>query len=146
MAYTIGSQKGKDIAKNMKTNETWVNDDDGSTWKKKADGSVSVTTKSGQTFDNAYPASSGGGSSGGNSQYTQGNYTIGSDYGKQQATNMGIGTTGTATDGSKWYKNYDGTITVDHNGTRTNNAYMPEDYSILLDQQKQPQVLLQLSQ
>lgn len=129
MAYTIGSQKGKDKAKNMKTNETWVNDVDGSTWKKNADGSVSVTTKSGQTFDNAYPASSGGG----NSQYT--GYKIGSDYGKQQATNMGIGTTWTATDGSLWTKENDGSITVNHNGTVTNNAYRPDDYSTIIKQQ-----------
>ena len=63
MAYVIGSQKGKDIAKNMKTGETYKCSD-GSTWTKQSDGSVSVKTSSGQTFKNAYkPTSSGGGSS-----------------------------------------------------------------------------------
>ncbi len=83
MAYVIGSDKGKDIAKKMKTGETYKASD-GSTWTKKSDGSVSVTTKSGEKFDNAYKApsvstvSSGGGTSGGstykptkNSQYTK---------------------------------------------------------------------------
>ncbi len=72
MAYVIGSQKGKDIAKNMKTDETYKASD-GSTWTKKSDGSVSVE-HNGQTYDNAYKASSGGSTSGGNSnrnsQYT----------------------------------------------------------------------------
>lgn len=72
MAYVIGSQKGKDIAKGMKSGETYKASD-GSTWTKQSDGSVSVT-HNGQTFNNAYtPTSSGGssgGSKGGNSQYT----------------------------------------------------------------------------
>lgn len=70
MAYVIGSQKGKDKANEMQAGEKWTNPADGSTWEKKSDGSVSVTTSGGQKFDNAYPAQSGGGSSGGNSQYT----------------------------------------------------------------------------
>lgn len=70
MAYVIGSQAGKEKAEKMKTNESWTNPADGSTWTKKADGSVSVKTSSGENFDNAYPAKTGGGSSGGNSQYT----------------------------------------------------------------------------
>ena len=61
MAYVIGSQKGKDIAKNLKTGETYKASD-GSTWTKKSDGSVSVT-HNGQTTNNAYkPTSSAGGS------------------------------------------------------------------------------------
>lgn len=70
MAYVIGSQAGKEKAEKMKPNESWTNPADGSTWTKKADGSVSVKTSSGENFDNAYPAKSGGGSSGGNSQYS----------------------------------------------------------------------------
>lgn len=69
MAYVIGSDKGKKIAEDLKTGETYKASD-GSTWTKKADGSVSVKTSSGENFDNAYPAKSGGGSSGGNSQYS----------------------------------------------------------------------------
>lgn len=64
-----------------------------------------------------------------------GNYTIGSDYGKQQAQNMAIGSTWTATDGSTWKKENDGTITVYHNGTTSANAYRPTDLGILGQQQ-----------
>lgn len=81
MAYVIGSQKGKDIAKNMKTGETYKASD-GSTWTKKSDGSVSVTEKNGATWNNAYTSSGGGGNKGGggggsnkNSQYTNTQYT-----------------------------------------------------------------------
>ena len=81
---------------------------------------------------------SGGGSSGSkNSPYTQSNYTIGSDYGKQVAQNMGIGATFEATDGSLWKKENDGTITVTHNGQTYKNAYKPTDLGILGTQQVQ---------
>lgn len=53
MAYVIGSQKGKDIAKNLKTDETY-SASDGSTWKKESDGSVTVTEKNGAVHKNAY--------------------------------------------------------------------------------------------
>lgn len=81
MAYVIGSQKGKDIAKNMTVGSTYKASD-GSTWTKQSDGSVSVTTSAGQTYNNAYSPTSSGGSSGGskggststkNSQYTASN-------------------------------------------------------------------------
>lgn len=71
MGYVIGSQKGKDIAKNMKSGETYKASD-GSTWTKKSDGSVSVT-HNGKTYNNAYTSSSSssgssGSSSGGSSK------------------------------------------------------------------------------
>lgn len=69
MAYVIGSQKGKDIAKGMKTGETYKASD-GSVWTKESDGSVTVTT-SGNTYKNAYtPTTSGGSSGGGGSSYS----------------------------------------------------------------------------
>lgn len=81
MAYTIGSQIGKDKAASMKTNEKWTASD-GSTWKKESDGSVTVTEKNGAVWKNAYTSPStggGGGSKGGgggsNSQYTNSQYT-----------------------------------------------------------------------
>ena len=71
-----------------------------------------------------------------NKTYTpNGSYTIGSQAGKDIAQKMGIGNTYTASDGSVWTKNNDGTITVVHNGVTTNNAYTPTDYSVLLQQQ-----------
>ncbi len=90
MAYVIGSQKGKDIAKGMKSGETYKASD-GSTWTKKSDGSVSVT-HNGQTFNNAYtPSSTGGSSSGGSSKSSNSPYSGGSlDYsvlGQQQMAN-----------------------------------------------------------
>lgn len=73
----------------------------------------------------------------GNSQYSNGNYTIGSEKGQQIAQSMGFGAENayTASDGSVWTKNNDGTISVNHNGTITQNAYTPTDYSVLLKQQ-----------
>lgn len=52
MAYVIGSQKGKDIAENMRTGQTYTASD-GSTWRKESDGSVTVT-QNGNTYKNAY--------------------------------------------------------------------------------------------
>lgn len=98
MAYVIGSDKGKTIAQNMKSGESYKCSD-GSTWTKKSDGSVSVT-HNGQTYNNAYPASSssggsssggskGGSSSGGssnkNSQYTGSSTGIKTNNSQQQA-------------------------------------------------------------
>lgn len=81
MAYVIGSQKGKDIAKNMKTGETFKASD-GSTWTKKSDGSVSVTTSKGETFHNAYTSPSGGSSGGGSSYSGGGGSSKNSQYSK----------------------------------------------------------------
>ena len=53
MAYTIGSEKGKKIAKELAIGSEYKASD-GSTWKKNNDGSVSVTTSNGQKYDNAY--------------------------------------------------------------------------------------------
>ena len=79
MAYVIGSQKGKDIAKNLAAGTSWTNTTDGSTWKKEKDGSVTVTEKNGATWKNAYTSPSTGGGGGGgsnkNSQYTNTQYT-----------------------------------------------------------------------
>lgn len=77
--------------------------------------------------------SSGGGSSNKNSQYS--GYTIGSDYGKQVAQDMDIDETFTATDGSVWKKEKDGTITVKHNGQTFKNTYKPSDLGTIGRQQ-----------
>ena len=58
MAYTIGSDKGIKIANSMAAGETYKAAD-GSTWKKNSDGSVSVTTKSGNTSTANIKSSSG---------------------------------------------------------------------------------------
>lgn len=55
-AYTIGSEKGKNIASNMKSGSTYKASD-GSTWKKESDGSVTVTSKDGTVSKNAYTSS-----------------------------------------------------------------------------------------
>ena len=68
MAYVIGSQKGKDIAEQMKVGDTYEASD-GSVWTKQSDGSVSVKTKDGGTYNNAYTPTNSA-SSGANSQYT----------------------------------------------------------------------------
>jgi hypothetical protein len=80
---------------------------------------------------------SGGYSNGSNnySPYAGGGYKIGSDAGKNIAQGMGIGQTYTASDGSLWRKENDGTITVNHGGQMYKNAYAPSDYSTLIRQQ-----------
>ena len=57
MAYTIGSNKGKEIANSMKAGETYKASD-GSTWTKNSDGSVSVRESNGNVTANAYSGSS----------------------------------------------------------------------------------------
>ena len=130
MAYVIGSDKGKEIAKNMKSGESYTASD-GSTWTKQKDGSVSVSYQ-GQTYNNAYKPTTG---TSGGSTSTAGNYKINSDAGKKQAQNMAIGSVWYDTNGARWQKNNDGTISVDYGGTTTKNAYTPSDYGILGQQQ-----------
>lgn len=72
MAYVIGSDNGKKKAEEMAVNETYEASD-GSIWTKQADGSVSVKTSKGETFNNAYTptsSASGGSAPSGNSPYT----------------------------------------------------------------------------
>lgn len=84
MAYVIGSEKGKQIAKDLTVGQSY-NASDGSVWTKQKDGSVLVR-HNGETYSNAYTPPSGsvassasrGGSSGGNSQYTA--PTLGNTY------------------------------------------------------------------
>ena len=57
MAYVIGSEKGKKKAEEMQVGETYTATD-GSTWTKKDDGSISVKTSKGETFNNAYTPTS----------------------------------------------------------------------------------------
>lgn len=69
MAYTIGSDKGKEIANSMKAGETYKASD-GSTWTKNSDGSVSVRESNGNVTANAYSGSGGSrGSSSGSGSY-----------------------------------------------------------------------------
>ena len=111
-------------------------------------GSKTNTLNSGSTFStlkknlasNSVPSTSSSakkssGSTNKNSQYTGYQYTIGSDYGKQVAQNMGIGENFTATDGSVWTKEKDGTITVRKNGQTYTNVYKPSDLGTLGKQQ-----------
>jgi hypothetical protein len=57
MGYVIGSTKGQAIANLLKEDETYKASD-GSTWKKNADGTVTVTDKAGGVTQNALPADS----------------------------------------------------------------------------------------
>ena len=91
-------------------------------------------------------SASSGASGGGNSPYTNYQYTIGSDNGKNIAQNLQIGNTYTASDGSVWTKNNDGTVSVNHNGYVTENAYQPTDLGIAGMQQVQAGVPYQLVQ
>lgn len=57
--YKITSDIGKTVAQNMRAGDTHTASD-GSTWKKNTDGSISVTTKSGNTYGTNYGATSAG--------------------------------------------------------------------------------------
>ncbi len=54
--YKIGSEKGQQIADNLKVGETY-NASDGSIWTKQANGAISVVTKNGGYTSNAYQSS-----------------------------------------------------------------------------------------
>lgn len=94
---------------------------------------------------NAAQAQYGGTSNNNSSSYTpttsntssggSGGYTIGSKLGQQKAQDMPINGTYTASDGSVWTKGLDGTISVNHNGVITNNAYTPSDIGKTIEQQ-----------
>ena len=111
-------------------------------------GAYSPTTGSNtntQTVSKASGTTSNSGTSGGLILPKGGNtYTIGSDYGKQQAQNLGIGQSWVATDGSIWTKEQDGTITVYYKGITYNNAYKPTDLGITGSQQVDAKVPVEL--
>lgn len=91
------------------------------------------TTVSRAAAEKGYNGSGGG--TGGSNNYNIGDYKITSDRGKNIAGNMKEGTSWlNDVDGSTWYKGYDGRVTVDHNGTRSPNAYVPSNYSNVLYQ------------
>lgn len=52
-------------------------------------------------------------------------YAITSDRGKNIASGLAVGGEYTASDGSKWTKQADGSVSVTHNGVTTQNAYTP---------------------
>ena len=52
-------------------------------------------------------------------------YKITSEKGKEIAKNLTTGSSYTASDGSVWTKQANGTVSVQHNGTTYNNAYSP---------------------
>lgn len=118
-AYTIGSEKGKNIASNMKTGQTY-SASDGSTWKKESDGSVTVTSKDGTVSKNAYTTSNSKstnvGGSGNNSTSTNG--STGSGSGNSSTTITKINTTTTTNNNSNNNNNSNATST-----SKTNNVY-----------------------
>ena len=69
--YTIGSEKGQNFVNNAASGSTMTGGD-GSTWTKNSDGSTTIKTTSGQTFQvGGSTGGSSGGSSGGGSGYVQ---------------------------------------------------------------------------
>lgn len=108
--YTVGTDAGIKQAQSMKPGDTFTAKD-GSVWTKNEDGKITVS-HNGQNLDLVIAGSGSGTQSSGSG----GKYTIGSSAGINQALSMKPGDTFTATDGSVWTKNEDGTITVSHNG------------------------------
>lgn len=69
--YTIGSEKGQNFVNSAASGSTMTGGD-GSTWTKNSDGSTTIKTTSGQTFQvGGSTGGSSGGSSGGGSGYVQ---------------------------------------------------------------------------
>ena len=97
-AYTIGSEKGKNIASNMQTGQTY-SASDGSTWKKESDGSVTVTSKDGTVSKNAYTSNSGSGS-----------------------TNSSVGGSGSSSSGSIGKLNVGGSGSTSSGSSSTSNS------------------------
>ncbi|MBE7025060.1 MAG: hypothetical protein E7408_03280 [Ruminococcaceae bacterium] len=93
MAYKIGSEAGKKKANEMKAGEKWTNTTDGSTWEKKADGSVSVTTSKGEKFDNAYKPSAPSQATGGSSYNGASGGSPNKSTGYSQYTKPNLGST-----------------------------------------------------
>lgn len=103
MAYTIGSSNGKKIAESMTVGSTYTASD-GSTWKKQADGSVSVTHQ-GVTTNNAYKPTTSSGSSGGSSGSSSSGSSGGSGYSDRYAStngDMGLYGKQQMTNGASW--------------------------------------------
>ena len=101
-------------------------------------GNAVTNAAKGNTTSNTGGTYNGGGTTTANSPattYTAGNYSIGSDKGKNIAYNMPIGSSYVASDGAVWKKENDGSITVDYNGTTTKNAYTMSDLGVLGQQQ-----------
>lgn len=105
------------------------------TWSDSSGNKLYGTSNTAGGTKTAVTTSTGGSGKSNNTYTPNGSYTIGSQKGQGIARDMGIGDTYTASDGSVWTKNNDGTITVVHKGVTTNNAYTPTDLSILLQQQ-----------
>lgn len=142
--YNIGSEKGYNIANSLAVGQSQTVGD-GSVWTKNAQGGIDVVhqgqqmigqiTYQPQTQASRDPLSQG--SSYQQPQQTQqpstqkqqtvGNYNIGSQKGYELANSLTPGQSTTASDGSVWTKNADGTITVLHQGRllQGNITYQP---------------------
>ena len=118
--YNIASEDGVGKAHEMPIGSSWVATD-GSYWVKENDGSITVYDN-GTVTRNAYKPGVG-------------NYQITSDYGMRMAEQLGIGEEWQASDGSKWRKNPDGTVSVKYNGITTDVAYRANDLGNLGRQQ-----------
>ena len=127
--YTIGSEKGYNIVNQLQAGQSTnslsqeYRPSDGSVWTKQNDGSISVMHNGQQmvgqvTYQPTQSQAGAGGTSGSGSsgQTPSGVYTIGSEKGYNLANSLQVGQSATATDGSVWTKNADGTISVLHNG------------------------------
>lgn len=110
--YKITSQTGINAVNGMKQGQSF-SASDGSTWRKNGDGTVDVTTKNGTIFTGVRPSS--GSTSLGNS-VSSGGYAIDSQKGQDIAASMRPGQSFSASDGSTWVKQSDGSINVTTKG------------------------------
>lgn len=113
MAYTINSELGDSIYKNLGQNETY-SAKDGSTWYRDQNGQMMVKTADGRTLQaqnnyqsqqTAQPAQS--------SVYAQpSTYNINSAAGNNYYKSLGMADTYSAKDGSTWYRDQNGQLMV----------------------------------
>lgn len=127
--YTIGSEKGKQIASGLKSGQTYKASD-GSTWKKNSDGSVSVTTKQGGYTANALSGSSGSSSSSKSSSSSSGLGTyIDPDSGVEKSlSELPEWLGGTSNGSPAWLANADSMGGYGSNGSSGGSKSAANDY------------------
>ncbi len=123
--YTIGSEKGYNLANSLSPGQS-TTASDGSVWTKNNDGTLTVyhqgQYKTGQITYQPQSATQS------QTSALSGTYTIGSQAGYNLANSLQPGQSATASDGSQWTKNADGTLTVYHQGRYMNGlvTYQPQ--------------------
>lgn len=141
--YTIGSEKGYNLANSLTSAGQSARGSDGSTWTRQENGDLwvehqgqllnGVVTYKPQTAAPASPGVGAGAGAGAGAAPT-GNYYIGSEKGYNLAQGLQVGQSGNATDGSVWTRMPDGSLQVVDKDGRTLNGVVTYQPSPLTQQ------------